>query len=64
MDRAQSLVEIHRGAFVEGLHYGHAVICDGTGQEIKSWGAPETTVLPRSSVKMIQAPPPYPIWSA
>ena len=57
MDRAQSLVEIHRGAFVEGLHYGHAVICDGTGQEIKSWGAPETTVLPRSSVKMIQALP-------
>ena len=26
------LAEIWRGAFLESLHLGHAVICDGTGQ--------------------------------
>ena len=51
------LCEIWRGPLAESLHMGHAVICDDTGQIIEAWGAPDTTVLPRSSAKMLQALP-------
>ncbi|CUH79069.1 asparaginase [Tropicibacter naphthalenivorans] len=51
------LVEIHRGPILESLHTGHAVICDGTGQIVESWGDPRAVVLPRSSSKMLQALP-------
>ena len=36
---------------------GHAVVCDDTGNIIKSWGNPDEIILPRSSCKMIQALP-------
>ena len=49
--------EIWRGAFLESVHYGHAVICDDSGQVAKTWGDPDQIILPRSSVKMIQALP-------
>ena len=49
--------EIWRGAFLESVHYGHAVICDDSGQVVKTWGDPDQIILPRSSVKMIQALP-------
>ncbi len=49
--------EIWRGAFLESVHSGHAVVCDDSGQIVEAWGDPEKVVLPRSSAKMIQALP-------
>lgn len=54
---AVPMVEVHRGPVLESRHAGHAVICDGTGQIVDSWGDPRAIVLPRSSAKMIQALP-------
>jgi L-asparaginase II len=51
------LAEIWRGEFLESLHLGHAVICDGSGQIVQAWGNPDEIVLPRSSSKMLQAIP-------
>ena len=51
------MVEIWRGDLLESLHLGHAVVCDATGQIVKSWGNPKAVVYPRSSSKMIQALP-------
>lgn len=51
------LAEIWRGEFLESLHLGHAVICDGAGQIVQAWGNPDQVVLPRSSSKMLQALP-------
>jgi L-asparaginase II len=49
--------EIWRGAFLESVHSGHAVICDAKGEILEAWGDPEAVVLARSSSKMIQALP-------
>ncbi len=49
--------EIWRGPFAESLHFGHAVLCDDSGQIVRAWGDPTTIALPRSSAKMIQALP-------
>ena len=57
MDRSVPLVEIWRGELLESLHRGHAVVCDGRGDIVESWGDPETVIYPRSSAKMIQALP-------
>lgn len=57
MQAPEALCEIWRGSFLESLHLGHAVICDETGQIVKSWGDPDAVILPRSSAKMIQALP-------
>lgn len=51
------LVEIWRGPFAESHHFGHAVICDDTGQIVEAWGDPDAVMLPRSSSKMVQALP-------
>ena len=51
------LAEISRGKFLERVHFGHAVVCDDTGNIIKSWGSPDEMILQRSSCKMIQALP-------
>ncbi|WP_238365780.1 asparaginase [Mesobacterium pallidum] len=51
------MAEIWRGDFLESLHLGHAVICDDRGRVVESWGDPAAVILPRSSVKMIQALP-------
>jgi L-asparaginase II len=51
------MAEVWRGAFLESIHTGHAVVCDDTGQIVQSWGDPDAIVLPRSSSKMIQALP-------
>ena len=51
------MTEIWRGDFLESLHLGHAVICDDRGRVVESWGDPSAVILPRSSVKMIQALP-------
>ena len=57
MTSAVPICEIWRGPFLECVHLGHAVICDDSGQIIKSWGDANATLLPRSSSKMIQALP-------
>jgi len=51
------LVEVWRAEFLESIHAGHAVICGPGGQIIDAWGDPGQVILPRSSVKMIQALP-------
>lgn len=51
------MAEIWRGAFLESVHLGHAVICDAAGDIVQAWGDPDLVILPRSSSKMIQALP-------
>lgn len=51
------LVEIWRGALLECVHQGHAVVCDDTGQIVQAWGDPAAVIYPRSSSKMLQALP-------
>lgn len=57
MSNPVPMAEIWRGPFLESLHLGHAVICDDTGQVVRSWGDPDALIYPRSSAKMIQALP-------
>lgn len=57
MNNPAPLAELWRNGILESVHYGHAVICDGTGQITEAWGDPETIIYPRSSAKMIQALP-------
>ena len=57
MTQASPFAEIWRGAFLESVHSGHAVVCDEKGQIVQSWGDPTQIILPRSSSKMIQALP-------
>lgn len=54
---AEKLIEVHRGPFEESNHYGHAVICDGSGEVLEAWGDADAVILPRSSSKMLQALP-------
>ncbi|MEP2532322.1 asparaginase [Shimia sp.] len=51
------MTEIWRGDFLENTHFGHAVVCDASGDILHAWGDPDAVVLPRSSSKMIQALP-------
>ena len=51
------LAEAWRGPILESVHRGHAVICDAGGRVVEAWGAPDLTILPRSSCKMLQALP-------
>lgn len=57
MPEAEKLVEIWRGPFLEGIHRGHAVVCDAQGDIRASWGNPDLVFLPRSASKMLQALP-------
>lgn len=57
MNNPAPLAELWRNGILESVHYGHAVICDGTGQITEAWGDPDTIIFPRSSAKMIQALP-------
>ncbi len=51
------LIELWRGGLFEGVHRGHAVVCDAGGEIVEAWGDPEAVIFPRSSCKMIQALP-------
>lgn len=51
------MAELWRGALLESVHMGHAVVCDSSGQVVRSWGDPGLVMYPRSSSKMIQALP-------
>ncbi|MBN8294218.1 asparaginase [Rhodobacter sp. NTK016B] len=50
------MIEVWRGDILEGLHCGHAVICDAGGV-VEAWGDPGAVIYPRSSCKMVQALP-------
>ncbi len=51
------MTELWRGALLESLHLGHAIVCDDSGQILRAWGDPDVTIYPRSSCKMVQALP-------
>ena len=51
------LVEVTRGSLVENRHRAAAVVCDSSGEIVESWGDVNAAILPRSSIKMIQALP-------
>ena len=53
----QPLVELTRGAIVESVHYGAAVVVDSYGQVIYQIGHPQITTYLRSSSKPIQVLP-------
>jgi L-asparaginase II len=57
VENAVKMVEVLRGGRVESVHAGHAVICNGAGDVVRSWGNPDAIIYPRSSCKMIQALP-------
>lgn len=57
MTQPAVLVELWRGDLLESQHWGHAMVCDGSGKIVEAWGDPEAVVYPRSSAKMIQALP-------
>ena len=50
-------IEVTRGPFVESRHIVSAVIADAAGAPMAVWGDPGQVILPRSSIKMIQALP-------
>ncbi len=49
------LAEVVRSGFVEGQHYGHAVVIGPDGTVLRSWGDPHAVIFPRSSNKPAQA---------
>lgn len=57
MTQPVPMTEIWRGDILESQHNGHAVVCNGAGEIVDSWGDANKIVLPRSSSKMIQALP-------
>lgn len=52
---APVLAHVVRGSFVESVHHGLAVVVDADGKVVRAWGDPETPILPRSSLKPLQA---------
>lgn len=51
------MVDVWRGPFAESWHSGMAVVCNAQGEVVDGWGDIDHVILPRSSVKMIQALP-------
>ena len=49
------LAEVWRGPVLECVHRGTAVVCGPDGTVEAAWGDPDRVILPRSSVKMLQA---------
>lgn len=54
---AVPMAEIYRGDFLESIHHGHAVIAHADGEIVEVFGDPDQIILPRSSIKMLQALP-------
>lgn len=57
MTSAVAMAKIYRGGFLESVHHGHAVIARSNGEIVEAFGDPDQIILPRSSIKMIQALP-------
>lgn len=51
------MVEVTRGPIVENRHRAAAAICNSSGEIVENWGDVNAAILPRSSIKMIQALP-------
>ncbi|MEP0564806.1 MAG: asparaginase, partial [Paracoccaceae bacterium] len=51
------MAEIHRGKILESVHVGHAVIARSNGEIVEAFGDSDQIILPRSSIKMMQALP-------
>lgn len=49
------LAHVVRNGFVEGVHHGSAVALGSSGEPVVSLGEPDAPVLPRSSLKPLQA---------
>lgn len=49
------LAEYSRSGFVEGRHYGHAVVVDAAGTVQQAWGDADHPMMARSSIKPLQA---------
>ncbi|KRF34920.1 asparaginase [Nocardioides sp. Soil805] len=49
------LAVVRRGGFVESRHTGHLVVLDRDGSEAVSLGSADETILPRSTLKPLQA---------
>lgn len=55
MSPAAALAQYTRSGFVEGTHYGHAVVVAPDGSVRLAWGDPDHVIFPRSSNKPMQA---------
>lgn len=53
--RAVVVAEYTRSGVVEGVHVGHAVVVDASGNVRQAWGDAEHVIFPRSSNKPAQA---------
>ena len=51
------MVETTRGPMIENRHRAAAAICTAQGEIVEAWGDVDSAILPRSSIKMIQALP-------
>ena len=49
------MVEAWRGALVESVHFGAAVVANASGEIIAGWGDGDIVVYPRSALKPVQA---------
>ncbi len=54
-DQAVELAVVERSGFVESRHVGSAIVLGPDGSVVRSLGAPEAPVFPRSSMKPFQA---------
>ena len=52
---AAELARVERGGFVESRHAGAAIVLDADGQVVEQFGDADAPILPRSSLKPIQA---------
>ena len=51
------MVDVIRGPICESWHSGFAVVTNAAGEVVEGWGDLDHVILPRSSVKMMQALP-------
>ncbi|WP_203135799.1 asparaginase [Microbacterium sp. JZ31] len=52
---AEELAVVERGGFVESRHAGSAIVLSPAGDVVTRLGDPDATILPRSSLKPLQA---------
>ena len=57
MSNTEVFAEVWRGDYLECQHRGTAVIVNETGDIVEAWGDPNQVILPRSSLKPMQALP-------
>jgi L-asparaginase II len=54
-ERAEPIALARRSGVVESVHLGHVIALDPAGAVVCRRGDPDVTVLPRSSLKPVQA---------